>query len=468
LLLTGSSKAQTTQIAKPNTAVAADTCVSAGCHADVKNYKVVHGPVNVNGCAACHKLVDEKEHKFELARNKTETCTFCHKLDIATDPVVHKPVAEGQCLQCHNPHGGQTAKFLRGKTMNELCSKCHNDVVANKSHIHGPIAAGACDSCHKSHSSDHKKLLIAEGRDLCFSCHTEMKTKMETVKVKHKAVEQDCTTCHDPHASNFAMQTKQAPLQLCTSCHEHDKIKQAAMNSAHKHPPVTNDQACLNCHTAHGGDLAKLMKTTQVKVCMGCHKEKIDRGKGVPPVNAVAEVLDPKQFKHGPAADGLCGGCHNVHGSDVDKLLMKPFPSAFYQSFSIEKYDLCFSCHNKELVLNEKTTGLTNFRNGDRNLHFVHVNKQEKGRSCRACHAIHASANPLHIRDSVPFGAWNMPIKYQQAKTGGACTPGCHKSYTYDRQNPVNYDQPTPAPAPEVNPATSQPTVAADLKEKLP
>ncbi len=446
LFLSASVLAQATQPAKPTQAVAMTNCVTSECHTDVKNYKVLHGPVNVNACDACHKLTDEKEHKFALQRDKTETCTFCHKIDTANMAVVHKPVTQGDCLGCHNPHGGQTPKFTRGATMNELCNRCHQDVVANKKVIHGPAAAGACASCHKAHASEFPKLLVAQGRELCLSCHTEMANQMKTVKFKHKAVEQECTNCHDAHASNYPKQIKQPPAQLCTSCHEHDKIKQAATESKYKHSVVTNDTACLNCHTAHGGDLAKLMRTEQIKVCMKCHNEKIevDKQRTIP---AVSEVLDPNTNKHGPIRDGNCGGCHNVHGSDVAKLLAKPFPEAFYQPFSIDKYALCFECHDKQLVLLQKTEGLTGFRNGSENLHFVHVNKQDRGRSCRACHTAHASAHELHIRDSVPYGNWQMPINYQRTESGGGCSPGCHKPFQYDRNTPVQYAPPTTAPA---------------------
>jgi predicted CXXCH cytochrome family protein len=420
---------------RPISAIAPSNCTTTGCHSEVKQYKVVHGPVNVNACDACHKPKDVAAHTFDLTRGKTEMCTFCHQLDMKKTPVIHKPVAQGECLQCHNPHGGTSAKFLRGRTMRELCAKCHQDPVGDKTAVHGPVAAGACDSCHSAHSSKEPKLLAVSGRDLCLSCHTEMKKQMLTVKFQHKAVEQDCMNCHDPHASNFAKQTKKAPVELCTSCH--DKIKDVAMNAPHKHSPVTKDQACLTCHTAHGGDLAKLMRADPLKVCMKCHDKKIDEGSGGRVVNAVAEVMDPKQFPHGPIKDGNCAGCHNPHGAQETRLLKKPYPETFYQGFALDKYDLCFTCHDKQLVQLETTEGLTGFRNGNRNLHFLHVNKTDKGRSCRACHETHASKQQDHIRDSVPYGKWEMPINFKKTDSGGSCAPGCHKPYSYDRQNPV-------------------------------
>jgi predicted CXXCH cytochrome family protein len=226
------------------------------------------------------------------------------------------------------------------------------------------------------------------------------------------------------------------------------------MNATFKHSVVTKDAACLNCHTAHGGDLAKLMRNDPIKVCMRCHEndQKDPTGRVV---HSVAMVMDPKLSKHGPIRDGNCAGCHNTHGSDVSRLLKAPYPEAFYQPFSEDKYQLCFSCHDKQLVETPKTANLTNFRNGDRNLHFVHVNR-DKGRNCRSCHETHASRNELQIRDSVPFGQWEMPLKYVSSASGGSCSPGCHKPFAYDRNKPVDYGPPlaTPPPTPTPVPAT--------------
>ena len=341
--------------------------------------------------------------------------------------------------------------------MNQVCSQCHKDVIGDKKVVHGPVAAGACEACHKPHTAQYPKLLIAEGRQLCLTCHKEMSEQMKKVQVVHRPVaDGECSQCHDPHASDFPKQIKAAPLQLCTSCHEHEKIKTQATESAHKHSVVTDKQACLNCHTPHGGSVARLMKAAPLKVCLTCHDKPVKVADGRA-VASVAEVLDPNEMKHGPIRDGNCSGCHNVHGSDVSRLLAKPYPESFYQPFAVAKYDLCFLCHDQQLVLMEQTKGLTNFRNGERNLHFVHVNKVDKGRTCRACHETHASRQSFHIRDSVPYGNWNLPINYAKSETGGSCAPGCHKPLAYDREKPQT---PVTLPAVPAAPATPAAPVA--------
>ena len=106
----------------------------------------------------------------------------------------------------------------------------------------------------------------------------------------------------------------------------------------------------------------------------------------------------------------------------------------FYAPFDLGIYDLCFQCHIKEMVTVKEGKGLTRFKNGDLNLHYVHVH-QEKGRTCRACHEVHASTNPFHIRTSVPFGTggWSYEIKFEKTPTGGTCASGCHVPRSYNR-----------------------------------
>jgi predicted CXXCH cytochrome family protein len=425
------------QVAKPTVAIKNENCVTSACHATVKNFKVVHGPVNVNSCDACHKLVDEKKHHFEQRRVKAETCTFCHQARKPLDAVVHKPVETGDCTGCHNPHGGNDKRFLHGNTMAELCARCHDDKIFAKKAVHGPAALGACEACHQPHSSKFPKLVNAQGTDLCYSCHDQMKAQLASAKFVHKAVtEKGCNECHDTHASDYSKQLVKAPQDLCISCHK--PIEQVMLTSAVKHTAVTSDNGCMNCHTPHGGPRAKLMKGAANETCLKCHDKPIQVVAANHVVPSIDIVKDPSQSKHGPIRDGDCTGCHAPHGGNNNRLLAKAFPDTFYQSFDVTKYDLCFSCHDKNLVLQAKTNALTKFRNGEQNLHYLHVNKSDKGRSCRACHEVHSSKQPVHLRESVPFGKWEMPLSFNQTPTGGSCRPGCHTEMKYDRQNPVS------------------------------
>jgi len=79
----------------------------------------------------------------------------------------------------------------------------------------------------------------------------------------------------------------------------------------------------------------------------------------------------------------------------------------------------------------------TKFRNGKKNLHFVHANKAVKGRTCRACHEVCAecqsSGFPKHVVESVGFSYWKMPMNFIPNANGGSCAPGCHGENQYTR-----------------------------------
>jgi hypothetical protein len=121
------------------------------------------------------------------------------------------------------------------------------------------------------------------------------------------------------------------------------------------------------------------------------------------------------------------------------KLLGNDFPEEFYTPYATEKYAICFDCHDERVAL-DKWSKETQFRNGNRNLHFLHVNR-EKGRNCKACHEVHAGQQEKHIRENIPFGnkGWSYPITYTITENGGGCVVGCHRPLSYDREKAIKY-----------------------------
>lgn len=449
------------KVAKPTQAVPRGGCVTTDCHPGVKAAPFTHGPVGVDACDACHKETDPSRHAFEWVRQGAELCGFCHQLEL-DGKHVHQPVAEGQCVQCHSPHGGANRFMLRGGAGAAVCAECHEDVTEGQPVVHGPVAAGACTACHRAHSSDHEHLLVASGRDLCVDCHQTLKKRLETVRTIHGPAAVDCTTCHRPHASAHPMMLTERLEKLCLDCHT--AVGELIATATVKHAAVSDGRSCRNCHDPHGSDYPAVLVSNMLDVCLSCHDREVKLPDGTRLINMRA-VLKSGRNLHGPIAQGDCAGaCHQVHGGDNFRLLTEKYPPQFYAPFREESYALCFACHDRQLVYDERTTRLTNFRNGDHNMHYLHVNRKHKGRTCRACHETHASSKPKHIRDSVPFGSggWKLPINFEITETGGGCSPGCHRPYGYDRVTPIENVPPAP-PAP-----TSPDAVAAPTPETEP
>lgn len=408
-------------------------CRSTECHGGLAARPVVHSPVETGACDACHEAEPGDAHKFKLTRSGAALCTDCHDEEAFEGKVVHGPVANGECLSCHDPHGGQVKKLLTAKTGGELCLQCHEDVTEDLAFLHGPVGAGECTACHKPHASDHAKLLIAPTKTLCIECHEDSLERIETAKHVHAPVRDDCTACHRPHGGGDAKFLTAAAPALCLDCH--DTLAERIQDATVHHSAVSSGGACLTCHDAHASQQNAILRGPSKDLCLSCHSQEVKAGdRSIPDM---AAVLKAQPDHHGPIRDGDCGACHDPHGTQQPALLAKAFPPKMYAAFKDDHYALCFECHEAEAFEDARTDDATAFRNGDQNLHYLHVNKAEKGRTCRVCHDPHAGPSPHHIAASVPFGNWRIPINYTATETGGACLPGCHRPYRYDREEAV-------------------------------
>jgi predicted CXXCH cytochrome family protein len=250
--------------------------------------------------------------------------------------------------------------------------ECHGEMSAAQS-----TATHACSVCHivgpnDFPSKNHELSFVKEGKALCLDCHREFEKILEG-KLPHEPFEQgECMICHDLHQSNNTFFLAEESTSLL----------------------------CFNCH------------------------------------EGMEEKIHSSKYLHGPVEEGDCIACHNPHASNYDTFLIDFFPTEFYFPYGTDHYALCFGCHSEEVATEEFTEIFTDFRNGDFNLHFLHVNR-EKGRSCKACHEIHAGNQEMHIANEVPYGknGHMLSIKYTKTDTGGSCEVGCHKDKSYDRNN---------------------------------
>ena len=409
-------------------------CATAGCHDQFAKAAFVHLPAAGDGCGVCHGP-EQGVHKFPLVRPVNDLCRFCHAV-LTGKSHPHQVVASGNCTACHNPHGA-SLKFLLNGPQPTICGACHAQTLTHRKFDHGPFATGACTACHQPHEADNPHLTIADGADNCFRCHVEVKGRLEASVVKHEPVQTACTTCHEPHTSDFRYTLKADPQTLCLKCHE--QIAAKVRTAAEQHGALLMKDGCANCHDPHGSGEPKLLKDEVYKLCAACHNVPLTANDGRE-IRAVTADIARSAFLHGPVRQGQCQACHQVHGSSNKRLLASVFPATFYEEFEVTNYALCFSCHEKAMVMDQKTTTQTGFRNGQTNLHYLHVHR-EKGRTCKSCHEIHASNMPKHMATSVPFegGGWTMPINFKKMPSGGSCAPGCHQAYTYDRDKPVEY-----------------------------
>jgi predicted CXXCH cytochrome family protein len=262
---------------------------------------------------------------------------------------------------------------------------------------------------------------ISMASDSCVnaSCHPDM----GKAKYVHEPVtDYECDACHIETGNNHpeekgAFEFAEKGPTLCLQCHD-DPSK----GNRHVHPPIQDD--CTNCHNPHQGSQPKFLHKSLGALCLMCHDQ-------------IKKIIADATSAHEPVKEGECLNCHVPHAGDHKPLLILNYPREGYTRYSDRKFALCFKCHESEAFTLRQTTGATNFRNGDRNLHFVHVNRA-KGRTCVNCHNVHGGAQAKLIhKESPPFGAWNFPITITMTDTGATCFVGCHKEKSYDRGNKV-------------------------------
>jgi predicted CXXCH cytochrome family protein len=302
--------------------------------------------------------------------------------------------------------------------------------------MHGPVAVGACNKCHAPHEAAEKNLLEGTVRNLCLKCHSDFATSLKSAKVVHAPVKEGtCSTCHNPHGSPVANLLKKKMPDLCLECHVKIGKKLAAVKVPHK--PLQQEASCSSCHSAHYSQVKGLLPFDEKATCLRCHdKDNL----GTPPLRNIKKELAGKKYLHGPLEMGECKACHDPHGSDNFRILRGSYPAGIYAPYKEGIYGICLNCHEKNLLKFADTTIYTGFRNGNRNLHYVHVVNSRKGRTCRVCHEPHASTGEKMIsKEGVKFGDWQIPINFKSTPTGGSCAPGCHRDFKYDRGKPENY-----------------------------
>ncbi len=411
------------------------SCSTSKCHAVMRDLSYLHWPefLSPGECAQCHER-EGTEHVFSLPAASAR-CLECHESLrerlVAADSL-HDGI-EGGCLTCHFPHGGDAKRFLkgvRGEDERLLCFRCHDEDLGKKKVPHDPVAEGKCSACHDPHTSTEGWLLRAEeGAAICGGCHEDIVEGIESASSVHEPAEEGCTDCHDPHGGRRPAFVLAKNSRLCADCH--DEIAEIAAEAVVDHGPMHSQKECLNCHAPHSSPYAPILKKAERDLCLACHDERLESGDG--------ELLDMRRwlrknkFWHQPIREQGCSECHEPHGGGRRRLLAKRFTGSIYQSFSLEHYALCFSCHEDAMVTQRRTREVTRFRDGSRNLHFLHVNRAQRGRTCNACHEMHASSGPLQIRKYVPYGSWLMPLRFEKSETGGSCSSGCHRTRSYDR-----------------------------------
>lgn len=262
-------------------------------------------------------------------------------------------VGDDTCTTCHESQGKSLTHTLHGKSQNE----------------HTPAAktGQTCETCHgpgQKHVDSGKKedirrfttLSARDANDTCLSCHSKG-PHANWQGSMHDARNVSCVTCHSVHSykSEKAQLKTATATETCQSCHKQEALK---LQRAGHMPVREGKMDCTSCHSPHGSNNVRMLKTgnTINEACTSCHTEK--RG--------------PYLWEHAAGREN-CASCHDPHGANNDRMLVAKVPM------------LCQRCHvssgHPPTIYDQNQ-----LNNGSNRL---------VGRGCVNCHSqIHGSNSP--------------------------------------------------------------------------
>jgi DmsE family decaheme c-type cytochrome len=279
-----------------------------------------------------------------------------------------------------SPQKGTAAQ--PGSINNEDCAMCHDDLA--KAFDKNPHAVlqkspkfnlkNSCEKCHgpgEAHATndgDKTKIISFKGRDAktynkqCLACHQkDQELSGFRPGSLHSKSGLACSDCHAIHSgADFTRLLKQSSNSLCMSCHIQ---RRADFAKPYHHKVPENAMRCTDCHQQHGGLDPRQIRTTSSGElpCLRCHSEK----------------GGPFVFEHAPLEIRDCGACHEPHGSNNPKMLIR----------SNIRF-VCLECHSQ--TANVLTTQPPSF----------HDLRSPRYQNCTTCHVkIHGSnSSPIFLR----------------------------------------------------------------------
>ncbi len=222
----------------------------------------------------------------------------------------------------------------------EACALCHEKARAAAATLpyhlrletdsHLGWTGRGCEACHgpgKAHAESGGqdsvisfKTAGARGTQACLTCHSGDRSHAAWPGSPHENAGVNCVACHSAHSPKQErhLMARRTQAEICYSCHANVR-KANLQRSTHLFRDVSGTARieCSSCHNVHGTQTEKLIAANSVnEKCFTCHAEK--RG--------------PFLWEHAPAREN-CLNCHTPHGSNNRALLV------------MRTTQLCQSCH---------------------------------------------------------------------------------------------------------------------------
>jgi predicted CXXCH cytochrome family protein len=390
-----------------------------------------------------------------------------------------------QCNSCHDPHKSINPKFLiESNEFSSLCFICHdrtywpgsthktsvktwNGTGTNPwQHIETPyanVSQNACSNCHNPHNANGNERLLkySAEEDNCLDCHNgnvaaknvqsqfakSYKHNVYGYSGIHDPVEQnavlskhvECQDCHNPHASNAS--TASAPMVNGFNLGV-PGINQSGNPIAEA---INTYEICYKCHAGNswspGPALPRKINEKNVRLEFGTSNPSFHPIVGPRNNTEIVNNLIPPNT----ASTVLyCTSCHasdnsgdpaGPHGSIYPQILKLKYVTTDNTIESASNYALCYSCHNRNNIINDINTFSEHKR------HIV-----EEKSPCSACHDSHGisitqgnstnNSNLINFRTDIVSPDMMGRLRFEDLGfRKGRCYLTCHG----EQHNPESY-----------------------------